>query len=184
MNTTQTVLIAAGALVLGACAGWFLKPQQSLDCSKCPPPCPTSNSFTNPNLATSHTKSNNYRSAMGYCPTATDPNTHPKEGYFEISQKGLGELYAASVQIESKLAAQNPPAASPPLYRCIFAQDEMDPDAGSKLLIVGLNADASDPHRREYTDHIYEISVGLPCPVLCDAPTSQIIFGDGTQAYH
>lgn len=71
------------------------------------------------------------------------------------------------MQIESKLAAQNPPIASPPLYRCIFAQDASDPNAGSRLLIVGLNADASHTDRREYIDHIYEISVGLPSSLRC-----------------
>lgn len=167
MNTAQTILSISGALVIGLVTGYMARPPQDIDCTQCPPPCPVSQDIsTISNLSQAHSYSNNYRKQMGYCPTAADPFGHPKEGYFEITKAQLVALNTAVDEI----GKQQPTSSR--IFRCIFSLENAT-DVKSKLLVVGLD----NSTRKENTSLIYKVNLGLDCPVLCDAPLSEIIFG-------
>lgn len=168
MNTTQTIASISGALVVGLIAGYFLRPQQEVDCSKCPPVCPSNTKFSDETLSNAHAISVNYRKTMGYCDDVS--NSHPKEGYFDITNEGLIALNSAVESINRKTLAAG--LSSPNVFRCIHTLDQEN-DNYSKMVLVGLD----NATRRENTNFIEKVDVGLPCPYLCDAPLSQIIFG-------
>ncbi len=168
MNTTQTIASISGALVVGLIAGYFLRPQQDIDCSKCPPPCASSSKFIDLELDNAYDISVNYRKTMGYCDDVS--NSHPNEGYFDISNDGLVALNSAVETIKRK--TQGAGQTSPDVFRCIHTLDN-EGDSYSKMVVVGLD----NTTRKENTSYIEKIEIDLPCPYLCDAPLSEIIFG-------
>jgi len=168
MKTSFALASMTGTLLLGLALGYFFRPQP-LDCSNCPPP--TNNNYSAQNQDVAHKNSNNYRKAMGYCPTAT--NNFDKHGYFEITNDAVLCLNTAVNDIIQS-SGSNPPRR----FRCIFGMTS-EADANAKLLVVGLD----NTSKLENLNLIKQIDLGLPCPYLCDAPLSQIIFGaNGNQA--
>jgi|688.fasta_scaffold1714528_1 hypothetical protein len=108
MNTTQTIASISGALVVGLIAGYFLRPQQDIDCTLCP--CPKGTDIVNKTLDEAIGISNFYRVKMDYCPIppSTDIKIHQKEGYFEITKAGLLNLNTAVEKIISETPAPAP----------------------------------------------------------------------------
>lgn len=127
------------------------------------------------NDSTAHVYSENFRKSMNYCEDKkSDIDVH-KLGFFEIRKETMLEMYSAAKQLDSVFSDRQPQT-----YRCFFGDDA---NGKTKLMMVGIYAERTGTTRTELSGHVIPLTENLPCPKLCDAPFSRVIFGaDGVDA--
>jgi hypothetical protein len=162
MKSVNYVLVTVAGLIIGIFIGrqYFSK-------------CNSDDDTTRPNFATiqedvAHKMSENYRMVKGYC---NNPDEHQTDGYFVLMPTNFDDLLNSKLAIEKQ--CRNTGVAIPTLYRCIFGLDDNNTEH-SKMIVVGLDANGNEIASNGM---IQLLNDKLPCPVLCDQPLSQIIFG-------
>ncbi len=171
---TCIALIVAGVIV-----GIFVGKEYFSDCSALTVPAgyvqlPVLQS-TAINDSVAHQYSENFRKSMNYCEDKKSDIDLHKLGLFELSKGSILEMYAAALALDSLNEDRQPQT-----YRCFFGDDEA---GNTRLMMVGMYASASSRVPSELSSHIIPLTENLPCPRLCDAPFSRVIFGgDGSDA--
>lgn len=172
-------LTCIAMIVAGVIVGIFIGSEYFSDCSEVAVPAgyvklPELQSKAIPD-STAHIYSENFRKSMNYCEDKkADIDLH-KLGLFELSKASMLEMYAAALTLDSLYTDRQPQT-----YRCFFGDDEA---GNTRLMMVGMYASASSRTPSELSGHVIPLSENLPCPKLCDAPFSRVIFGaDGSEA--
>lgn len=132
---------------------------------------PTKTLMLQTNTPSAHEMVVRFRTTSKLC----DPSTlscpdNIKAGFFELQDSTIYDLVSAVNIIKNRTGTATTPA--PTFFRVFFGNEK---DGSTKLIVAGL-----DKSNKELTGNIQIINGKLPCPVLCDINSSDILNGNAS----